>query len=81
MPQVCVDRVYEDDGFVAGGGLSLKADYVIVPGWTIGMGYAYDIVPEVTAVNVPANPNEQPIEFSGESVDKHSAWFRVTRSF
>ena len=52
-----------------------------MPGWTIGMGYAYDIVPEVTAANVPANPNEQPIEFSGESVDKHSAWFRVTRSF
>ena len=72
---------YEDDGFVVGGGLSLKADYVVVPGWTIGLGYAYDIVPEVTAANVPANPNEQPIEFSGESVDKHSAWFRVTGSF
>ncbi len=72
---------YEDDGFVIGGGMSIKADYAIARGWTVGIGYDFDIVPEVTSVGVPANPNEQPIEFSGESVDKHSAWFRVTRPF
>lgn len=72
---------YEDDGFVVGGGLSVKADYAISPTWTVGVGYEFDVVPEVTSVDVPENPSEQPIDFSGESVKTHKLTIRVAASF
>jgi hypothetical protein len=79
--QIVQNFHYEDDGFVLGGGLSVNADYAITPTWTIGAGYQFDIVPEVTAVYAPENPNEQPIGFSGEAVQQHKFTIRVAASF
>ena len=79
--QVIQHYRYQDTGFVVGGGLSVNADYAITPTWTIGAGYEFDIVPEVTAVYAPENPNEQPISFSGEAVKQHKLTIRVAASF
>jgi len=78
---VMQDFHYENDGFVVGGGLSVNADYAISPTWTIGAGYQFDLVPDVTTVYAPENPSEQPIGFSGESVQKHTFTIRAAASF
>ncbi|MCX7305231.1 MAG: porin [Hyphomicrobiales bacterium] len=78
---VMQDFHYENDGFVVGGGLSVNADYAISPTWTIGASYQFDLVPDVTTVYAPENPSEQPIGFSGESVQKHTFTIRVAASF
>ncbi len=79
--QIVQDFSYENDGFVLGGGLALNADYAISPTWTIGAGYQFDLLPDVTAAYAPENPNEQPISFAGETVMRHTFTIRASASF
>jgi hypothetical protein len=71
----------DDDGMTLSGGLRASYGYQIAPGFNIEAGYERSYLSDVTAIQLPANPNEQPTTFTTETVPRHFFSLTLRGSF